>query len=148
MRIALLMAASCFLTSSSDSFSGEVRPVAVTINPVVVDGKAIAPGGAVAQIRGLKKGGDGFVSVREAPSTAGRETDRLTEGTFLIRTFAEDAQTGTKFVGVVYDLDVKSDRSMLERCGIPEAPPYASGVYRGACKSGWVAARFVKVLAD
>ncbi len=136
------------LLLSSGCLADEVRPVAVTINPIIVDGAAIAPGGAVAQIQGLKKGGDGFVSVRDAPSTKGRETDRLTEGTFLIRTFAEGADAGTKFVGVVYDRDVNSDRSMLERCAIPEAPPYSSGAYKGPCKSGWMAARFVRVLAD
>ena len=148
MRISNMMFAPLLLLLSSASLAGEVFPVAVTINPVMVDGEAIAPGGAVAQIRGLKKGGDGFVSVRDVPSTRGRETDRLTEGTYLIRTFAERAEAGTKFVGVVYDLDVKSDRPMLERCGIPEARPYSSGAYKGPCKSGWVAARFVKILAD
>ena len=143
-----LVFASALLFSVSTAFAGDMPPVSVTIDPVMSDGQAIAPGGAVAKVEGLKKGGDGYVSVRVAPSTRAREVDRLTEGTFLIRTFAERTDAGTRFVGVIYDPDGKSDRPMMETCGIPEAPPYSLGPYKGPCKSGWVALRFVKILAD
>lgn len=120
----------------------------VIVRPLVLDGKPIAPGGAVSQISGLKKGGDGFVSVRAGPSTKAEEIGRLTEGSFVIAAFEPKRGTSVKFIGVIYDLDNRSETPMMERCGLPEGPPYFDGTYQGPCKSGWVAERFVKVLAD
>lgn len=128
--------------------AGETSAEPVIVRPLVLDGKPIAPGGAVSQIMGLKKGGDGFVSVRAAPSTKAEEIGRLTEGTFVIAAFEPKRGTGVKFIGVIYDLDDTSEKPMMERCGLPEGPPYFDGTYKGPCKSGWVAERFVKVLAD
>lgn len=128
--------------------AGQVAPEIVTVTPVVLDGKEIFPGGAVSQIVGLKKGGDGFVSVRAAPSVKADEIGRLTQGRFVIATDRVKRGTEAGFVGVIYDQDDKSEKPLIETCGLRETPPYDNGPYRGPCKSGWVAQRFVQVLAD
>ena len=52
------------------------------------------------------------------------------------------------FVGVIYAPEGTADTPLMEVCGLPEAPPYFDGTYTGPCRSGWVAKRFVRVLAD
>lgn len=147
----LLAATSAALLSvlwAAPSQAEETSPQPVVVRPLVLDGKPIAPGGAVSQISGLKKGGDGFVSVRAGPSIKAEEIGRLTQGTFVIAVFEPKRGTSVRFIGVIYDLDNTSETPMMERCGLPEGPPYFDGTYKGPCKSGWVAERFVKVLAD
>lgn len=127
------------------------RPV--TLQPIMLDGRPIAPAGSVAQIVGLKKtGGDGFVSVRGAPSLQGAERGRLTLGKHVIMLSGEKETEKAGFVGVLY-VETSNDNAVdLEQaCGI-ENPPSPTRTerkpYTGPCKSGWVAKRFVKVLAD
>ncbi|MCD2175301.1 hypothetical protein [Rhizobium sp. C4] len=128
--------------------AGQVAPESVTVTPIVLDGEEIFPGGAVSQIVGLKKGGDGFVSVRAAPSVKADEIGRLTQGAYVIATDRIKRGTEAGFVGVIYNLDDKSEKPLTETCGLRETPPYDKGPYKGPCKSGWVAQRFVQVLAD
>lgn len=52
------------------------------------------------------------------------------------------------FVGVIHLPEAKADTPLMETCRLPEAPPYFDGVHTGPCRSGWVARRFVRVLAD
>jgi hypothetical protein len=49
---------------SGASRAQEIALEPVVVKSIVLDGRKIAPGGAVAEIFGLRKGGDGFVSVR------------------------------------------------------------------------------------
>jgi hypothetical protein len=119
----------------------------VVVKSIVLDGKKIAPGGATAEIVGLRKGGDGFVSVRSAPSTKAAEIGRLGQGARIILALNEDWDAAS-FVGVIYVPDGTADTPLMEVCRLPEAPPYFDGTYTGPCRSGWVAKRFVRVLAD
>ena len=120
--------------------------------PVIDAGKAIAPAASVAEIVGLKKGGDGFVSVRSAPSTKGNERDRLTLGHRVLAANPMNDWKKATFIGVIYVDQKDGPEGGLEAaCGI-ENPPLptatAKKIYTGPCKSGWVHKRFVKVLAD
>ena len=129
------------------SLAGDIAPRPVVVQSITDNGQKIAPGGATAQITGLKKGGDGFVSVRAAPSVKADDLDRLTQDTFVIVALARDWDAAD-FVGVIYSPNGQAESPLMERCGLPEAPPYFDGLYTGPCKSGWVSKRFVKVLAD
>lgn len=128
----------------------EVPPRPVVITPVIFDGKPIDQGGAWARIVGLKKGGDGFVSVRAAPSTRAAERDRLTADRLVYALGPERDWRRLGFVGVVYT-EGGAPEDFEERCGLaaplPKAPPWTR-VYDGPCRSGWIHARFVEVLAD
>jgi hypothetical protein len=127
------------------------RPV--MLQPMMLDGRPIAPAGSVAEVVGLKKaGGDGFASVRGAPSLQGAERGRLTLGQHVIMLNEDESTRKTGFVGVLYVEAARDQSADLEQvCGI-ENPPSPTKtekkLYTGPCKSGWVARRFVKVLAD
>ena len=143
----LLLLPVIFGLTASTSAAGDIAPRPVVIQSVMDDGQKLAPGGALAQITGLRKGGDGFVSVRAAPSVKADERGRLTQDTFVIVVLPKDWDT-VDFVGVLYKPDGDVDAPLMEQCRLPEAPPYFDGVYKGPCKSGWVSKRFVKILAD
>lgn len=126
----------------------EVRPQPVTVKSIVLDGAAVAPGGAIAHIIGLKKGGDGFVSVRAAPSTKAAELDRLKNDDFVIAVIGSVDWDTASFIPVIYDPADAPGKPTMEVCRLPESPPYFEGTYQGPCKSGWVSKRFVEVMAD
>ncbi|MDQ0505092.1 hypothetical protein [Xanthobacter agilis] len=132
--------------------AAEHRPQPVTVNPIVLDGRPIDPGGAIARIVGLKAGGDGFVSVREGPTVRAAEIDRLGPGTFVIATHPADSQADA-FIGIIYDHvgDTGAGPSLAERCQFSETIPATKPdrrAYLGPCRTGWVARRFVEILAD
>lgn len=135
------------LLAGKPCFAGEMTPKPVVVKSIVLDGQKIAPGGAVAEIIGLRKDGDGFLSVRAAPSIKAAEIDRLDQGARVILATPDDWDAAT-FVGIIYAPAVRDDVPLMETCQIPEAPPYFDGPYTGPCRSGWVAKRFVQVLAD
>lgn len=147
MRFSALSMSALFLVVCSPSLAQEIAAKPVVVKSIVLDGKKIAPGGATAEIVGLRKGGDGFVSVRSAPSTKAFEIGRFVQGERIIAVLLEDWDAAS-FVGVIYPRDGKTDAPLMEVCGLPEAPPYFDGTYTGPCRSGWVARRFVRVLAD
>ena len=119
----------------------EVAPRPVMIHPLIVDGKPVESGGAYGSVQGLRKGGDGYVSVRAAPSVKARELDRLENGRAVL-IFSGDPQAEKNgFVGVVYPAEAGSAGSFGPMCQIPE--DFYDGPYLGACKSGWVSIRFV-----
>ena len=109
--------------------SGE-RPVRYGLNGPELDGCT-----PYSEISGLNPRGDNFVSVRAAPTTAGRELDRLGPGR---RVWICEEAGG--WAGIVYgprgsvDCNVESP--------IPRARPY-----RGPCRSGWVSSRYVTPIA-
>jgi len=147
MRNLALSIPAFVLLASGASSAAEVPPKPVVVKSIVLDGKKIAPGGAVAEIVGLRKGGDGFVSVRAAPSTQAAEIGRLDQGARIITVLLVGWEAAS-FVGVIYAPEGTADTPLMEVCGLPEAPPYFDGTYTGPCRSGWVAKRFVRVLAD
>lgn len=143
MRLLLLFA--CLV--SAPALSEEIKPQPVVLRALELDGEKIAPGGAVGHVINLKKGGDGYVSVRAAPTTKASERDRLTLGTHVILVAEPDGNRKTPFTSIIYDPDNR-EGALMDRCGLPEGPPYFEGLYTGPCKSGWVSSRFVEVLAD
>lgn len=86
----------------------------------------------------LRKGGDGFVAVRAAPSVKAQMLDKLKPGRELI--LCDDSADG-KWMGVVY-----ADPSAGTDCGLATSMARRAP-YAGPCRSGWVARRFVKVIA-
>jgi hypothetical protein len=146
MTVAILAGASCA------AFAQTVPDEAVMLVPIVDGGKAIFSGASVGQIVGLKKGGDGFVSVRGAPTLKGQERGRLTLNRYVLMLSGNTAAEKAGFIGVIYIERAKdADVDLEQACGIENPIPptmTAKRIYRGPCKSGWIARRFVKVLAD
>ncbi len=101
------------------------------------DGSQFDACGAVGQVRGLRPGGDNFLSVRIAPGTRAREKDRVGNGN---RLYLCD-QSGDWF-GVVYQ---KAGDAMAN-CGTGTPSAYV-GAYRGPCRYGWVHKFFVEFMA-
>ena len=150
MRLCLSVLFAVGMASASSAQAVPDQPVILV--PMIDGGRAIAPTASVAQIVGLKKGGDGFVSVRGAPSPKGNERDRLTLGHYVLAAHPFDDWKKATFISVIY-VDEKGgpDGGLEVVCGIENPPPPAATakkVYTGPCKSGWVHKRFVKVLAD
>lgn len=151
--VASAIAIAALLAGSASSRAEEVAAKPVRITPPVEDGKALFSGAEVARIVGLRKGGDGYVSVRAAPSTRAAELDRLTAARLIIALTPATDWDDVTFIGVIYpagDGDAAS-RPLHEACGVSETPPTAPPFdrpYTGPCRSGWVHKRFVEVLAD
>lgn len=150
---ALAILAGTLLVGTAPSRAGEVAAQPVRITPPVENGKALFSGEAIARIVGLRKGGDGFVSVRAAPSTKAAELDRLTASRLVIALTPATSWDAASFIGVIYPAgggDAASP-SLHEVCGVSETPPTAPPFdrpYTGPCRSGWVHKRFIEVLAD
>lgn len=90
----------------------------------------------------LRKGGDGFVAVRAAPSVKARMLDKLKSGRELL--LCEDSADG-QWVGVVYP-EPMGGPSVTD-CGVSSPVAGKRRAYDGPCRSGWVARRFVTVIA-
>lgn len=93
---------------------------------------------SIGEIVPLRKGGDGFVAVRAAPSAKARMLGKLTAGRALI--LCEDSADG-QWVGVVY-----ADPEGSQVCGL-SSPIAQATPYKGPCRSGWVARRYITVIA-
>lgn len=83
------------------------------------------------EVRGLNPNGDGFLSVRAAPTAKAAERDRVRNGQSL---WLCDESADGSWIGVVYATDDTD-------CGV--GTPRTRAIYRGPCKSGWVARRYV-----
>ena len=101
------------------------------------DGSEFDACAALGRVRGLRTGGDNFLSVRIAPGSDAREKDRIGNGN---RLYLCD-QSGDWF-GVVYQ---KAGDAMVS-CGTGTPSAYV-GAYRGPCRYGWVHKYFVEFLA-
>ena len=91
-----------------------------------------------AHVTGLNPRGDNFLSVRSRASASGRELDRLRGGYTV---WACDETADGEWTGVVYappgrDVD----------CGVG-TPIARRQAYRGPCASGWVASRYLTIVA-
>ncbi len=107
--------------------------------PVMVGGTAdldACPSNA--RVKPLNPRGDNSLSVRSRPSSAGREVARLRSGQDV---WACDETRDGEWTGIVYsppgkDLD----------CGVG-SPIARRGAYRGPCSTGWIASRFIDIIA-
>lgn len=101
--------------------------------PVMLLADGLDPCG-LGVVKGLKAGGDGFLSVRARPSAQGRELGRLRNGDEVYMC----ADKGD-WIGIVYSRP-RGD------CGVTSAAA-RSAAYAGPCKSGWVHRRWVELVA-
>jgi hypothetical protein len=106
------------------------RPVRYGLNGPELDGCT-----PYSEISGLNPRGDNFVSVRAAPTTAGRELDRLGPGRKVW--ICEEAGG---WAGIVYGPRASTG------CNV-ETPIPRVRAYRGPCRSGWVSSRYVTPIA-
>ncbi|MCD2175300.1 hypothetical protein [Rhizobium sp. C4] len=130
------------VTVSCSALADEVTPRAMTIHPFIVAGK-IYPAASYGSVQGLKKGGDGFLSVRAAPSVKARELDRLKNGRSVIIYSGDTEARKNGFIGVVYPADETFKGEFDTMCEIPD--PSYEGPYLGPCRSGWVSDRYAGV---
>ena len=150
----LLMMAAPALAQQAAAPAAKPAPASkpVVLERMIFDGQPSDYAGGWARIVGLKKNGDGFVSVRAAPSTDATEVDRRTLNRNVYAINPADDWKKATFIGVIYHPDPNADAEKFEAaCGV-ENPPRADAPvkreYTGPCKSGWVHKRFVEVLAD
>ncbi len=88
------------------------------------------------RIEGLNPKGDGYVSVRNAPTTRGAEVDRLKNDDEI---YICDASGDGNWTGVVYGNDG-------DFCGVSSPVDYMQP-YSGPCQSGWVYSKYVNLIA-
>jgi hypothetical protein len=105
---------------------------------------------AVGRVTGTNPRGDHFLSVRRGPSVKATVRARLKPDASLI---VCDATPDRKWLGVIYtDIDVLGGGDVDSPaggdvdCGI-SSPIQRPRAYTGPCKSGWVSARFVEIIA-
>lgn len=80
-----------------------------------------------------------LVSVRATPSAKGSQLARLAKGKYV---FVCDESADGKWIGIVYAPAAKPDMD----CGVG-SPRKPRGDYDGPCRSGWVAAQYVQIVA-
>ncbi len=92
-----------------------------------------------AVVSGLKANGDGFLTVRSGPSVNDTALDQFEEGHgFYLCSHSKDG----RWASIVYPRAGQAQGACKVSSAIAQ-----SRVYRGACKSGWVDIRWVKVIA-
>lgn len=106
--------------------------------PVRIGGNEVLDAcGSLGQVKGLKADGDGFLAVRSGPGAAYAMLDKLGNGREV---YLCDGDRDGRWLAIVYP----TSPGMKCRVGSPIA---RKQVYRGPCKSGWVAAAWVEVMA-
>ena len=106
------------------------------IVPVPVGGERDGDAcGSLARPIGLKAHGDGFLSLRAGPATSYRELLRLTVRDELFLCTSQGEWAGV----------VMRDRGGKD-CGTGSPAPIRRN-YHGPCRSGWVALRYLHVVA-
>lgn len=135
-RTVLAAALTLALVVSAEAKAPAARPVMVGGEP---ERDACPSLGAIIPLR---KGGDGFVAVRAAPSVKAHMLDKLKPGRELL--LCEDSADG-QWVGVVYPEPFGG--LIVTDCRVSSPVASAARPYDGPCLSGWVARRFVTVTA-
>ena len=92
---------------------------------------------SLAEVRGLDRNGDNFLSVRARPSRVAPALDRLGPGR---QVWVCDADAVPGWTGIVY-----AERPG-EECQVG-SPVASIRPYSGPCRQGWVASRFLAVIA-
>ncbi|MDP4593063.1 MAG: integron [Beijerinckiaceae bacterium] len=104
--------------------------------PVLVGGTAdLDACQTVSQVQGLKRGGDGFLSVRSGPGPGFAERSRLRNGHRVYSCVSRGS-----WIGIVYGARAGQD------CGV-SSPIRQRRAYRGVCRSGWVHRNFISDVA-
>ena len=88
-------------------------------------------------VSGFKSKRNGFLAVRTGPNAKYAILDKLNAGQ---KVFICDTSKDGNWFGIVY-----SHRA-IDDCGV-SSPINPARPYKGKCKSGWVNARWIKVLA-
>ncbi len=92
---------------------------------------------SVAEVRGLNRQGDNFLSVRARPSRVATALDRLGSGR---QVWICDGDAAPGWTGIVYAAEPGQECNVGSP--VPTPRPYA-----GPCRQGWVAARYLLVIA-
>jgi hypothetical protein len=134
---------SAFLACAALALALPVRAETPAARPVMIGGNGeldVCPSyGAIVPLR---KGGDGFVTVRAAPSRAARSLDRLKPGRVLLLC---DISRDGQWIGVIYPEPFGS--AGPGDCGVSTAMGGPPRPYDGVCRSGWVFRAYVRVTA-
>ncbi len=109
-----------------------IRPVRVGLSGADMDACL-----SLAEVRGLSRTGDNYLAVRARPSRVAPELDRLTTGR---QVWVCDADAVPGWTGIVYAAEPDHDCDV----GSPVPSPRA---YGGPCREGWVASRYLTVIA-
>ena len=114
-------------------------PTALAERPVLIGigGPDLDACGTYAVVSGLRKGGDGYLSVRIAPGSGSAEKDRIANGTAL--SVCEDADG---WYSVIY----RQPGDPAVDCGDTQ-PVAQMRAYDGPCRYGWVSSRYVTIIA-
>lgn len=89
------------------------------------------------EVVGLNPDGDNFLTVRAGPGRDARDIGRLGPGHVV-----NVCQSANGWLGIVYGPAGRLD----EDCGVG-SPVRRPRDYRGPCLSGWVSARYIRVVA-
>lgn len=132
--------------NSTLACSEDLRPPSV---PIMVGGafaghNCTANALSQATVRPMKAGS--YLAVRNAPSIKSVKLDRLTPGYPVIIC---TGLTNQQWVGVLYYEPGKEDTSPYgaHDCGLADMNSKRPVAYRGPCRSGWVARRYLMLSA-
>ncbi len=128
---ALLLAIVPFAAMAPQSAQAQGRSVSVMVGGTA-DLDACQ---TLSQVRGLKRRGDNFLSVRRGPGSRYGEISRLRNGHRVYSCAANGS-----WVGIVYGARGGQD------CGV-SSPIRRRQAYRGSCRSGWVHRNFLTDIA-
>jgi hypothetical protein len=135
MRMSWIAAAglAALLASATAAQPGQgIRPVRVGLSGADMDACL-----SLAEVRGLDRNGDNFLSVRARPSRVAPALDRLGPRR---QVWICDGDAVPGWAGIVYAAEPGRECNV----GSPVPAPRA---YRGPCRQGWVAARYLTVIA-
>lgn len=94
---------------------------------------------SVAKVVGLNPRGDNFLAVKSGPDLRARRIDKLGPKALV---FVCDNARDNAWTGIVYD----GGGELCGRCGVT-SPIARARPYRGPCQSGWVASKYLKIVA-
>lgn len=135
MRMRLIAAAALAVATAGATVAqpGQgIRPVRVGLSGADMDACL-----SLAEVRGLDRNGDNFLSVRARPSRVAPALDRLGPNR---QVWICDGDAVPGWSGIVYAAEPGQECNV----GSPVPAPRA---YRGPCRQGWVAARYLTVIA-
>lgn len=107
------------------------------VTSVIVGGNNLDACPSLGVVSGLKPEGNGFLAVRSGANAKYALIDKLLEGQ---KVFICNTSTDGNWFGVVYS------HENIDDCGV-SSPVTPAQPYKGKCKSGWVNAHWIKVLA-
>lgn len=90
-------------------------------------------------VSGLNPDGDNFLAVRAAPTTQASKMDELREGEEV---WFCDGTADQQWIGIVYGSNREPGVDCEVSSPVPNVVPYI-----GPCRSGWVSARYVTLIA-